>query len=363
MNEKTANRGTVKANATDAPLVSVIIPCRNEKDYIATTLLSILNQEIPENGFEVIVADGMSNDGTRVILSRFAQSDSRVRMVDNPGEIVSTGLNEAIRHARGRVIIRMDAHTKYAQNYICQCVDVLNKTGAENVGGPWIAEGDGLLGRAIAAAFQSPFAIGGARSHDPNYTGFVDTVYLGCWPRAVFERYGLFDEELVRNQDDEFNLRVKRAGGKIWQSSCIESWYRPRQTLSDLFAQYSQYGYWKVRIIQKYKISGSIRHLVPGTFVFMLSILPLLSLFSPMMLAVWWLIVGLYFACVFFASVATSARRGRDLFFLLPLVFACYHGAYGCGFLRGVLDFVILRRGATKRFCRLTRPSVGPAES
>src|SRR5689334_5169766 len=148
----------------------------------------------------------------------------------------------------------MDAHTQCAPDYLRECMIALRKTDADNVGGPWIAKGTGIVGRAIAAAFQSAFGIGGGRAHDPNYTGVVDTVYLGCWPRRVFDRFGLFDEELVRNQDDEFNLRITRGGGKIWQSRSIKSSYQPRGSLHLLFQQQLQYGYWKVRVIQKHKI-------------------------------------------------------------------------------------------------------------
>src|SRR6266508_572896 len=190
------------------PAVSIVIPCRNEKDHIEACVWSILAQEPPPGGFEIIVADGMSDDGTRDVLMRLVKEDARLRIVDNPGRIVSTGLNAAIRAAQGRIIIRIDAHTEYAPDYVCQCLGVLQETGADNVGGPWVAKGTGGVSRAIAAAFQSPCSAGGARGHDPGYEGAIDTVSVGCWPRAVFDRIGLLDEAPVRNQDDEFNLRL-----------------------------------------------------------------------------------------------------------------------------------------------------------
>ena len=167
----------------------------------------------------------------------------------------------------------MDAHSEYASDYIRQCLQVLDETGADNVGGPWIARGEGYIGLAIAAVFQSPFAVGGARGHNPEYEGEIDTVYLGCWRRELFDRIGFFDEELVRNQDDEFNLRLVRAGGRIWQSPRIRSWYRPRGSLRDLFRQYLQYGYWKVRVIQKHRRPAAIRHLAPAGLVISLALL------------------------------------------------------------------------------------------
>jgi succinoglycan biosynthesis protein ExoA len=342
------------------PEVSIIVPCRNEQDQIAACLSSILAQQPPPGDFEIIVAEGMSNDGTREILARLAADCPRVRIVDNPGRIVSTGLNAAIRAARGQTILRMDAHTEYAPDYIVQCLAVRQETSADNVGGPWVAKGKGLVGRAIAAAFQSPFAAGGSFGHNPSYEGPLDTVYLGCWPREVFDQIGWFDEELIRNQDDEFNLRLVRAGGIIWQSPRIKSWYNPRSSLPALFRQYMQYGYWKVRVIQKHKIPAAVRHIIPGGFV--------LSLFMLSLAAPWWHwaawgwlgLVGTYILLNLVASFLTAAQQGWELLPLLPLVFGCYHFAYGCGFLRGIWDFVLLRRRPNDRYTELTRVSAGP---
>lgn len=340
-----------------APTVSVIIPCRNERDHIQSTLQSILSQEVPDGGFEVIVADGMSDDGTRNILMQLAEEDYRLHIIDNPYGIVSTGLNAAIRLARGEVIMRMDVHTSYAPDYIRQCVKLLNETAADNVGGPWVAAGKGTMGKAIAAAFQSSFANGGAPSHDPNYSGPVDSVYLGCWRRDIFDRIGFFDEELVRNQDDEFNLRVSRSGGKIWQSTKIKSRYHPRETLRHLFCQYVQYGYWKARIIQKHSLPASIRHVIPAFFVFVLCVLPVLSIFS--VTALWALVavVSSYLAFNMVASTYTAGSSDWLLFPFLPGVFATFHFAYGWGFLKGITDFIILRRKPAQSYAALTRPS------
>ena len=240
----------------------------------------------------MIVADGMSDDGTRAILEQFAKTEPRLKIVDNPNRIVSTGLNAALAVARGKVIIRMDAHTEFARDYVRSCLEVLEATGADNVGGPWVAKGSGQVGRAIAAAFQSPFAMGGARGHDPSYEGTVDTVYLGCWPRRVFDQIGLFDEELVRNQDDEFNLRLTEHGGRIYQSPRIRSWYTPRNSLRALLNQYKQYGYWKVRVIRKHQKPASIRHLVPAAFMCSLVMLGAASFWSSLAGAAWLALTG-----------------------------------------------------------------------
>jgi succinoglycan biosynthesis protein ExoA len=350
-----SGRRVTANNAT--PAVSVIVPCRNERDHIENCVRSILGQEPPPGGFEIIVADGMSDDGTRDILRDIAKKDLRLRIVDNPACIVSTGLNAAIRAATGSIIIRMDGHTEYARDYICQSVAVLKETGADNVGGPAQTKSDGYVQSAICAAYHSPFAVGGARFHNVDYQGYIDTVPYGCWPREVFDRVGFFDEELVRNQDDEFNLRILRTAGKIWQSPRIKSWYRPRGSLPALFKQYMQYGFWKVRVIQKHKIPASLRHLVPGCFVLSMGALPLVSLLWPPARWIWLGLVGMYVACNIIASLVTGARKGYKFFPLVVVVFACMHIAYGYGFLRGICDFIILRRKPHPKYSVLTRTS------
>jgi succinoglycan biosynthesis protein ExoA len=339
------------------PTVSIVIACRNEREHIESALHSVFAQEPPPGGFEVIVADGVSDDGTRSILSKFLKENRCLRIIDNSGYIVSTGLNAAIREAKGAVIIRMDAHTKYASDYVRSCLEVLQSTGADNVGGPWIARAQGLTGKAIAAASQSPFALGNRRGHNPDYEGIVDTVYLGCWPRQVFDRVGFFDEELVRNQDDEFNLRLTRAGGKIWQSPFIRSWYTPRSSLNALFKQYLQYGYWKVRVIQKHKLPASVRHLIPSVFVLSLAVLALTAPWSGFAGRCLIALLGAYLLAILLASILTAARVGWALLPLLPAVFACYHLAYGLGFWRGIWDFVLFRRAPGHHYIGLTRNS------
>src|SRR5256885_595475 len=155
---------TASMSSTQHPFVSVILPCRNEEGYIEPCLESILRQEPPQGGFEIIVADGVSTDRTSEYLERLAAQHSQVRVLNNPGRIVSTGLNAALRAARGEVVVRMDAHTIYAPDYIKQCLAVLRETGADNVGGPMRTTAASYKERAIRAVFHSPFAVGGARS-------------------------------------------------------------------------------------------------------------------------------------------------------------------------------------------------------
>ena len=337
------------------PLVSIVLPCRNEQGHIQACLQSALDQDPPEGGLEIIVADGMSTDGTREYLKQMAQQHPQLRVLDNPGRIVSTGLNTAIRAARGEVIIRMDAHSIYAPDYVRQCLAVRRETRADNVGGPMRTTASTWMERAIRAVFHSAFAVGGARSHQADYEGYVDTVIYGCWNKSVFEQIGYFDEELVRNQDDEHNLRLTRAGGKIYQSTRIRSWYHVRGSLTALFRQYMQYGYWKALVIRKHRMPASFRHLVPGAFVGGLGLLAALGLFwSP----AWWGAAGLavvYSAAALAISLTAAARTQWALLPVLPVVVWCFHFGYGYGFLRGILDLVLLHNAPDAQFVQLTR--------
>jgi succinoglycan biosynthesis protein ExoA len=345
-------------NTTQEPKISIIVPCRNEVNYIGPFLDSLLPQldRIYTMGVEVLIADGMSDDGTRERIEQITANDPRIRLIDNPGRIVSTGLNLAIREAKGDIIIRMDVHSIYAPDYVEKCLEVLSKTGADNVGGAARTKVNGYWQEAIGIAFHSRFAVGGGGFHDEEYEGPVDTVTYGCWRKKTLEDLGMFDEELVRNQDDELNLRIIRAGGTIWQSKDIKSWYYPRGSLRSLFYQYRQYGYWKVRVIQKNKIPASFRHLVPGLFVATLLILLVLS---PLHHAFAWallLVAGIYGCATMIASIVVCRRHSRIRYLpIMPLVFAAYHFGYGYGFLLGIISFGLNRKGDHTPFSSLTR--------
>jgi succinoglycan biosynthesis protein ExoA len=332
--------------------ISIVAACRNESKHIRVFLDSLLNLDLRGFDWEIIVADGMSTDGTREQLAEYARLDARIVAIDNPAKTVSCGLNAAIRMARGEIILRMDAHTEYAPDYVKKCVEVLQQTNADNVGGPARTKAEGTLARAIQAAYHSRFSTGGARFHDDSHSGFVDTVPYGCWRKDRLLQLGLFDEQLVRNQDDELNLRTIRSGGKIWQSSEIVSWYRPRTTLSALFRQYFQYGFWKVRVIRKHRVPGSWRHLIPGAFVAVNLILLLAAgcfavagrlAFSERTLLLWTAMFGAYILASLVASAVAAARNGWQLFPYLPATFAAFHFSYGLGFLIGSVFWTFAR--------------------
>lgn len=356
-----------EARSRQPHMISIIVPCRNEIRTIERFLESVSGQGLEGVlHYEVIVADGMSDDGTREILENAQEQHPQIRILDNPSRIVSAGLNAAICAAHGDIIIRMDVHTEYKDDYIRRCVEVLNATGADNVGGACIARGRGYVGRAIAAAFQCAFAVGGARWHRPCHKGPVDTVHLGCWRREVLQKIGFFDETLVRNQDDELNLRIVRAGGTIWQAPEIVSWYYTRSSLASLFRQYFQYGFWKVAVIRKHHLPASWRHLVPGAFVlancwFLAALI--LKETAAHAVPSWSTSFGfgidtLYVGASLFFAFTTAKKNGWTLFPLLPLVFGIYHLAYGIGFLGGTFYFSTRPRYVPQcetAFTRLTR--------
>lgn len=342
------------------PLVSVIMPIRNEARFIERSLGSVLSQDYPSERMEVIIVDGMSDDGTQEIVQQMINrmttdygrrtTDDRLRttdcgrqitgiptiiLLDNPSRIVPTALNIGLKHARGDVIIRVDGHCEIAPDYVRRCVEVLQETGADCVGGAITTIGETLMARAIALALSSHFGVGGVAFRIGQKQGsYVDTVAFGAYRREVFDRIGNFDEELVRNQDDEFNFRLIQAGGKIWLDPSIRSVYYSRASLKSLWRQYFQYGFYKVRVIQKRKAIPSWRHLVPATFVLGLAGSILLAMITAQ--PFWALCVAGPYALAKILASLWTARKDWKTLPLLPLAFATLHLSYGIGFLWGL---------------------------
>jgi succinoglycan biosynthesis protein ExoA len=348
------------SNAADArqimPSVSVVVPVRNEARYIEQCLANLMRQSGQYRLYEIIIADGHSTDATAEIVARIAARDPRVQLIANPKQFVSGGLNLAIAQARGEIIIRADAHTEYAEDYVETCVRELLRTGADNVGGPALTRARSYFQHVNSAAYHSWFAVGGARFHDPHFSGEVDTVPYGCWWKHRLVQLGLFDEELVRNQDDELNLRIVRSGGRVWQSSSIRSWYYPRATPLALYKQYYQYGYWKVRVIRKHRLPASPRHLIPATAVVIATLLLLLAPFQKMALVTLLLLGGAYLSLSVVAAIGAARRARRWLLLpVLPFAFFLYHAGYGLGFCRALLDTLFWRKRASLTATQLTR--------
>ena len=312
------------------------MPVRNEAGWIERSLGAVLGQDYPADRFEVLVADGGSNDSSAEILAGFASRDPRVRLIANPDRIVATGLNRAIRSARGSVIARVDAHTVLANDYLRCGIDALERTGADNVGGPMVTSGGGAVGEAVSLAMGSRLGIG-ATFHFAENEHESDTTYMGMWPRAVLERVGLFDEELVRNQDDELNYRIRASGGRIIVSPLLRSRYQNRQSWAALVKQFFEYGLWKVRLLQKHPGQMNVRHFIPPAFDLLLMIA---FVAAPFYAASGRLAVAaftgylLVMAGVSLAQGSGVAGRAR-----LLAAFVAIHHSWALGFLVGLLRF------------------------
>jgi GT2 family glycosyltransferase len=321
------------------PFVSVVMPVRNEGGFIARSVGAVLAQTYPSDRYEVIVADGQSTDDTRTRLDALARAHANLRVIENAGRIVSTGLNAALRVARGDIVVRVDGHCEIAPDYVERCVAHLREPGVHIVGGPLTTLGQTPTAQAIAAAMSSPFGVGNAAFRTGQVAAFVDTVAFPAFPRQLLADAGPFDEELVRNQDDEYNYRLRRMGARILLADDVRSRYYSRSSFRSLARQYFQYGYWKVRVMQKHPLQMRPRQFVPPLFVATLTAVGLLALWAPM--ARWALaaIVLAYAAATVAAAASTARREGWAHFLPLCLAFATLHLSYGAGFLYGLVRF------------------------
>jgi glycosyltransferase involved in cell wall biosynthesis len=328
------------------PTVSVILPVRNEASFIDRALLSVLAQDYPADRVEILVADGDSTDGTQAIVRDIARrAPGRLRLIDNPDRIVPTGLNAAIEVATGEVIVRVDGHCEIAPDYIRRAVDRLSRDGVECVGGRLDTIGETPRARVVAAAMSASFGVGGSAFRSGGaMSSLTDTVAFPAITRAALQRAGPFDEELIRNQDDEYSYRLRRLGGRILLANDLHATYYSRATLRGLWRQCRQYGYWKVRVLQKHPWQMRLRQAVPALFVASLGIslgLIFLTTSRAAMLLPALMLVS-YFTAAITASwraARRSARGWRELLPWLPLTFATMHVAYGIGSLVGLVAF------------------------
>jgi len=320
--------------------VSIILPIRNEERYIGPCLDRIYNQFDLDVPFEVIVADGMSTDRTREIVRLYQETQPNLILVDNSSKIVPTGMNLAIRHAKGEIIIRVDGHCIIAPDYIRNCVYHLQHDGVDGVGGPMQTIGENHISEVIAIAMSSPFGVGNSAFRTTSgKTVLVDTVPFPAYTRAIIQKAGPYDEELVRNQDDEYNYRIRELGGKILLAEDVRSTYFSRGSLQKLWMQYFQYGFWKVRVLQKHPRQMSLRQFIPPVFVASLVVSGIITLavdWGWMTLA---LVAGSYLLTNLAVSLVTGVKKGMRYVPLLPLTFAILHVSYGLGFLAGLIKF------------------------
>jgi glycosyltransferase involved in cell wall biosynthesis len=318
------------------PLVTIAMPAYNEEHDIEACIRSVQAQDYPADRVEILIADGRSTDRTREILAELSIVDPRIRMVDNPERLQAAGLNKLIREARGDIVVRMDVHCEYSPSYVRKCVETMEKTGADNVGGAQRARAKSAFQRALCAALTSPLGVGGAGYRDASKEGFVDTVFLGAFRRKIFETIGLYDPRAITNEDAELNQRLLESGGKIYLSKEIEVHYYPRDSFKTLAKQYYKYGRGRARTLLKLGRFPTIRPAIPFLMVVggatLLVVPPL------------WPVAPLAFAAYALASGAEAVRVGRDLgpsgvatvWGILPTL----HVSHGVGFAAGLIRYL-----------------------
>lgn len=332
------------------PKVSVIVPCYNEQSTIRLLLEALHEQTYPHAGMEVVISDGLSTDGTRDVIAAFRQEfpDLQVRIVENTRRSIPSALNRAIEASCGEIILRLDGHSKPYPDYVEKCVAAHQLGRGANIGGVWeIRPGAGTwIAHSIAAAAAHPLGVGDALYRHTRHAAVVDTVPFGSFRRALIEQIGYFDESLLTNEDYEFNVRVRKSGGKIWLDPSIRSVYYARSTFLELIRQYWRYGFWKWRMLRRYPDTLRWRQALPPLFVFSLLSLALFSIFSP---SARWVLAGeliLYFSIMIFASAhAALQKRKAHLIAGLPVAIAAMHISWGSGFLWSVLTSSIEKHG------------------
>ena len=324
--------------------VSIIIPCRNEEKYIGKCFDSIIRQDFPKENLEVLVIDGMSEDKTKEIVAKYASKYSFIKLLDNSKKFTPFGLNIGVKEAKGEIILRMDAHASYEKDYISKCLKYLKEYNADNVGGilKTLPAENTISAEAIALSLSHPFGVGtsyfrlGAK--EPRE---VDTVFGGCYKREVFEKIGLFNENLKRSQDIEFNLRLKRAGGKILLVPNIISYYYPKSNFKDFFKHNFSDGIWTTYPLKFGIRIFSLRHLIPLFFVLSLICFLFFSLISKISLLIFLTIFFLYLFLNFLFSFQISIRE-KDFryIFLMPIAFSARHFGYGSGSIWGLVKLL-----------------------
>lgn len=323
----------------DCKIVSVIIVVRNESINIARVIGQVLHQDYPTSAIEIIVLDGDSDDDTVSVVEALAAKHSCIRLVTLKERGRSQALNQGIKIARGEIILRIDARTSVDENYVSRCVDALSKTGADNVGGVQVPLWNTNVQHAFGLALSHPFGVGNAQFRLGKTSGFVDSVYLGCFRKDVFERVGLFDETAsVISEDSDMNQRIRDAGGKVYLDKDIKAYYYPRETYRDMWNLYFRYGGARAGNFIKHKSFTSWRQLVPPLFVLSLFSSALVAVFLPKMIFGLLAIALIYSIATIGVCLRISNREKKPM--LLPLLagaFCVMHFGWALGFWKKLL--------------------------
>ena len=323
------------------PPVSVVMPVLNEERHLEEAVGRVLEQNYPGE-LEVVLAIGPSKDRTQEIADKLAEKDPRISIVPNPTGKTPAALNVGIAHAKHDILVRVDGHGALTDGYITRAVEVLEESGADNVGGVMAAEGRTPTEMAVACAYRSRLGLGASTFHQGGKAGPADTVYLGVFRRAALERVGGFDETMHRAQDWELNYRIRKTGGLIWFSPDLSVTYRPRSSLSAVAKQFFHTGQWRREVIRRHPETASKRYLAPPVAVIALAVGTVLGIIG-LATGISWLDIG-FLAPIGYAVLLLfgSAVEGRYLpwkaLAWLPLVCATMHVSWGLGFLIGLRE-------------------------
>jgi cellulose synthase/poly-beta-1,6-N-acetylglucosamine synthase-like glycosyltransferase len=325
------------------PFVSIVIPCFNEELTIRKLLTAICAQTYPIARLEVVIADGLSTDKTRQVIASFQAEQPQLELlvVDNSKRIIPAGVNAAVRASHGDIIIRLDGHSIPYPDYVANCVVALEQKRGDNVGGVWEIKQsrETPLAACIAIAAAHPLGVGDAHYRLGKQAGAVDTVPFGAFRRSLFDQLGGFNEDLLTNEDYEFNTRIRQSGGVVWLDPSIRTVYLARANLKELAHQYFRYGYWKMKMLRKYPKTIRWRQALPPLFVVSLIILGIISIFAPKVLFLLGFEILLYLLIllVFGAIIArTHHRIGCIIGF--PAAIATMHICWGTGFLWSIIN-------------------------
>lgn len=323
--------------------VSITIPCRNEQDYIGKCLQSIVDCNFNKSRLNVYVCDGLSNDNTVNIIRNFANKYPFIHYIENKKQSTPFALNLGLKADDSDIKIILGAHAEIYPNYIEKCIEAFNfdkQLGC--VGGIIENVYENETAEVIGKAMSSGFGVGNAHFRTGAADGFVDTVAFGAYKQEVFDKIGYFDEELIRNQDDEFNFRLLKNGFKIYLFREIRSKYYVRASFKKLYKQYYQYGYWKVYVNKKHQTITTLRQIVPLLFALYLFGGALLCLLHPLILILYLLVLLLYFA----TGIYSASKLDNKINNILKIVrsFLILHFSYGFGYLKGIIDFFLFKK-------------------
>lgn len=324
------------------PAISLIIPCRNEARFIDKFLKSVFSFDPVPGGIEVIVVDGMSDDGTRDVLAQWILRRPNLKVLDNPDRIVPTAMNIGIKASKGDWIVRLDAHSEYPKDYLRLCLETSQRTGADNVGGVVITmpRSDSAQAKLVQALTTHRFGVGNAEFRLNASEGPADTVPYGCYRREIFDQIGLYDNRLARNQDYELNRRLLRAGKRIWLNPKIKVFYYNQGSLRGLLRQAFFTAQWNAWMWYIAPYTLALRHVIPSLFVLALLSTILISYFftwGAFLLS----IPLVYFGFASIASIQQSRFHRWWMAPRLPFLFSIYHIVYGLGTLWGALKLII----------------------